>query len=176
MRYDNPRPLQEAETKFRAGLKFRLSKVALDNSTKQEFLHTPLKQKNDLAKTKVMPQMQDNDGATLQPSPSMCIKDCKLLQQSQRFDVTAIVDSLSEVRSVNQTCEVVNVTIIDDSGADDMPGQLTFAFFMELPRSKEDAATMNILQQSQEDGNKGILSFFALQGRKTDRGFSFEAS
>ena len=125
---------------------------------------------------KVVPQMQEDDDATLQPSPSMCIKDCKLLQQSQRFDVTAIVDSLSEVRSVNPTCEVVNVTIIDDSGADDMPGQLTFAFFMDLPRSKEDAATMNILQQSQEDGNKGILSFFALQGRKTDRGFSFEAS
>ena len=79
MRYDNPRPLQEAETKFRAGLKFRLSKVALDTSTKQEFLHTPLKQKIDLAKTKVVPQMQDNDGATLQPSPSMCIKDLQII-------------------------------------------------------------------------------------------------
>ena len=45
MRSDNTKPLQEAETKFTAGLKFRLSKVALDNWTKQEFLHTPLKQK-----------------------------------------------------------------------------------------------------------------------------------
>ena len=105
----------------------------------------------------------------------MCIKDCKLLQQSQRFDVTAIVDSLSEVRSVSDTREVVTVTLIDDSGDDNMPGQLTFAFFMDLPRSKEDAVTMNILQQSQEDEVKAVLSFFALQGRKTDKGFSFEA-
>ena len=61
----------------------------------------------------------------------MCIKDCKLLQQSQRFDVTALVDSLSEIRSVSNTREVVTVTLIDDSGDDGKPGQLTFAFFME---------------------------------------------
>ena len=148
MRSDNPTPLQQAEAKFKAGLKFRISKVALENWTKQEFLHTPLKQKIDLAKTKVVPLMQEKEGATVQPSPSMCIKDCTLLQQSQRFDVTALVDSLSEVRSVSDTREVVTVTLIDDSGDDDKPGQLTFAFYMDLPRSKEDAVTMNILQQS----------------------------
>ena len=35
--------------------------------------------------------------------------------------------------------------------------------------------TMNILQESQEDEVKAVFSFFALQGRKTDKGFSFEA-
>ena len=105
----------------------------------------------------------------------MCIKDCTLLQQSQRFDVTALVDSLSEVRSVTDTREVVNVTLIDDSGEDSKPAQLTFAFFMNLPRSKEDAATMNILQQSQATKFKPVFSFFALQGKKTDKGFLFEA-
>ena len=175
MRSDNTTPLQEAEAKFKAGLKFRISKVALENSVKQEFLHTPLKQKIDLAKTKVAPLMQEKEGATVQPSPSMCIKDCTLLQQSQRFDVTALVDSLSEVRSVSDTREVVKVTLIDDSGDDGKPGQLTFAFFMDLPRSKEDAVTMNILQQSQATAVKPAFSFFALQGKKTDKGFSFEA-
>ena len=119
--------------------------------------------------------MQEKEGATVQPSPSMCIKDCKLLQQSQRFDVTALVDSLSEVRSVSDTREVVTVTLIDDSGDDGKPGQLTFAFYMDLPRSKEDAVTMNILQQSQETAANQVFSFFALQGKKTDKGFSFEA-
>ena len=33
MRSDNATPLQEAEAKFKAGLKFRISKVALDNFT-----------------------------------------------------------------------------------------------------------------------------------------------
>ena len=41
MRSDNTTPLQEAEAKFKAGLKFRISKVALDHSAKQEFLYTP---------------------------------------------------------------------------------------------------------------------------------------
>ena len=175
MRSNNSAPLQEAAAKFKEGLTFCISKVGLDNSAKQEFLHTPLKQKVDLAKTKVVALMQINDGGQTVPSPSMCIKDCKLLQQSQRFDVTAIVDSLSEVRSVSDAREVVTVTLIDDSGDDGKPGQLTFAFFMDLPRSREDAATMNILQQSQENGVKEVFSFFALQGRKTDKGFSFEA-
>ena len=175
MRSDNTTPLREAEAKFKAGLKFRISKVALDNSAKQEFLHTPLKQKIDLAKTKVVPLMQEKEGATVQPSPSMCIKDCTLLQQSQRFDVTALVDSLSEVRSVSDTREVVKVTLIDDSGEDSKPAQLTFAFFMNLPRSKEDAATMDILREAKASKTKQVFSFFALQGKKTDKGYSFEA-
>ena len=142
MRSDNMKPLQEAEAKFKAGLKFRISNVGLDHSAKQEFLHTPLKQKIDLAKTKAAPLIQENDGATVQPCPSMCIKDCILLQQTQRFDVTALVDSLSDVRSVNETREVVKVTLIDDSGDDGKSAQLTFAFFMNSRRSKEDAAMM----------------------------------
>ena len=175
MRSDNTTPLQQAQAKFKAGLKFRISKVALDNSTKQEFLHTPLKQKIDLAKTKVVPLMQEKEGATVQPSPSMCIKDCILLQQSQRFDVTAILDSVSDVRSVSDTREVVKVTLIDDSGDDGKPAQLTFAFFMNLPRSKEDAVTMNILQPSHANQFKPVFSFFALQGKKKDDGYAFEA-
>ena len=35
MRSDNTTPLQEAEGKFKAGLKFRISKVALDNSVSE---------------------------------------------------------------------------------------------------------------------------------------------
>ena len=92
--------------------------------------------------------MQAKQGETVQPSPAMSVQDCKLLQQAQRFDVTALMDAMSEVRSVNVTRQVVSVTIIDDSGNDGKPGQLTFAFFMDLPLSKEDVATMNILQEA----------------------------
>ena len=74
---------------------------------------------------------------------------CEMLQQAQRFEVTALVDGMSEVRSVNVIRQVVSITIIDDSRNDSKPGQLTFAFFMDLPLSKEDAATMNILQAVQ---------------------------
>ena len=51
MRSDNMGPLQQAEAKFKANLKFRISKVALESSVKQEYLHTPIKLKIDLTKT-----------------------------------------------------------------------------------------------------------------------------
>ena len=170
MRSGNMVPLQEAEAKFKAGLKFRISKVGFDSSAKQEFLHTPLKHKIDLARTKTDPLMQAKQGETVQPSPAMSTQDCKMLQQAQRFDVTALMDAMSEVRSVNVTRQVVSVTIIDDSGNDGKPGQLTFAFFMDLPLSKEDAATMNILREAQAAKVKPVFSFFALQGKKRTKG------
>ena len=66
--------------------------------------------------------------------------------------------------------QVVSVTIIDDSGGDGKPGQLTFSFFMELPLSKEDTVTMNILQEAQAAKVKPVFSFFVVQGKKTDKG------
>ena len=105
----------------------------------------------------------------------MTIKDCKKLQQNQRFDVTALGDSLSESRTLSQTRRAVSVTLIDDSGDDGKPGQLTFTFYMDFPVSATDDATMEILREAQADSTKPSFSFFALQGKKTDRGYSFEA-
>ena len=101
MRSDNMVPLQQAGAKFKAGLKFRISKVVFDSLSKQEFLRTPLKHRVDLAKTKTDPLMQLKQGEMVQPAPAMNIKDCKTLQQTQRFDVTALMDAMSEVRSVS---------------------------------------------------------------------------
>ena len=175
MRNDKMEPLLQAESKFKANLKFRMSKVGLENSIKQEYLHTPIKQKIDLAKTKADPLLQQNQGEIVQPSPSMSIKDCKMLQQSQRFDVTAIMDALSEIRAVTAERQVISVTLIDDSGDDGKPAQLTFSFFMDLPLSKEDTATMDILRGAQASESKQIFSFFALQGKRIQKGYSFEA-
>ena len=105
----------------------------------------------------------------------MSIKDCKQFQQTKRFDVIALMDAMSEVRSVSCPRQVGSVTIIDDSGDDGKPGQLALPFFMDLPLSKEDAVTMNILREAQAAKVKPVFSFFALQGKKTDKGYSFEA-
>ena len=110
--------------------------------------------------------MQLKQGEMVQPSPAMSIADCKTLQQTQRFDVTALMDAMSEVRSVSFSRQVVSVTIIDDSGDDGKPGQLTVSFFMELPLSIGDTVTMNILQEAQAAKVKPVFSFFALRGKK----------
>ena len=149
MRSATMAPLQQAEAKFKAGLKYRFSKVVLDSLPKQEYLHTPLKHRVDVAKTKTDPLMQVKQGETVQPSPAMNIKDCNKLQQTQRLDATALMDAMSEVRSISFSRQAVSVTVIDDSGDDGKPGQLTFSFFMDLPLSKEDTAAMDILQEAQ---------------------------
>ena len=46
---------------------------------------------------------------------------------------------------------------------------------MNLPLSKEDAATMAILREAKAGKSKQALSFFALQGKKSNAGYSFEA-
>ena len=99
MRFDgNMAPLQKAQVRFKAGLKFRISQVGVDGSVKQEYLHTPLKLRIDLSKTKTDPLLQTKESEILQPCPAMSIRDCKMLQQAQRFDVTALFDEMSEAR------------------------------------------------------------------------------
>ena len=73
MRSDKKAPLEQAQAKFKANLKFRISKVGLESSVKQEYLHTPIKLKIDLAKTKAEAQMQLKQGETVQPCPSMSL-------------------------------------------------------------------------------------------------------
>ena len=170
MRFGKKAPLHEAETKFKADLRFRISKVVFDTSAKQEFLHTPLKMKIDLARTKSDPLMQVKQGETVQPCPAMSIRDCKSLQQTQRFDVTAIMDGISDVRPVKSSRQVVSVTIIDDSGNDGAPGQLTFSLFMDLPLSKEDAATLNFLRDAQASEVKPVFHSFLCKVRKRIQG------
>ena len=108
----------------------------------------------------------------LQQCPS---KIAQKLQQTQRFNVTALMDAMSEVRSISFSRQVVSAAIIDDSGDEGEPGQLAFSFFMDLPLSKEETATLNILQEAQAAKVKPVFSFFALQGKTTDKGYSFEA-
>ena len=62
MRSGNKAPLQAALEKFKDGLKFRFSRVALEGSVKQEFVHTPIKLRIDLRYTKAEPLMQQKQG------------------------------------------------------------------------------------------------------------------
>ena len=55
--------------------------------------------------------------AALQAQPSMTLAETKQLQQSQRFDVTAIIASISDSpRPGTETRRVVDVLLLDASG------------------------------------------------------------
>ena len=44
-----------------------------------------------------------------------------------------------------------------------------------MPLSRETSATLDSLREAKASTNKQVFSFFALQGRKIDRGYSIEA-
>ena len=53
MRSGNKAPLQNALAKFKSDLKFRIRKVALDSSDKQQYFHTPIKFKIDFGQDEI---------------------------------------------------------------------------------------------------------------------------
>ena len=173
MRGDNMTPLKNAEKKFFVGAKFRCSNVLLDTNAKQEFLHAPVKTRINLAGTKAVQLMATQKGEKIQPQPAMTITNCKELQSTCRFDVTALVDEVSGPRSVTAERQVVSVILIDDSADQGAPAELTLFYFQDLPLSKYDAAMVDTLRRGAE--SKQCFSLFAVQGRHSDKGYSFEA-
>jgi hypothetical protein len=174
MKGNSKEPLDKAKEKFKADLQFRISKIALDTTSKQEYIHTPHKSKIDLSKTKADPLLKSKEGDVVRPMPSMTLSECKAFSQNQRFDVTALVDSLDKPRKVSDTRQVVNVILVDGSAEEGKTQEATISFFMNTPVTQADAATMDILQQA--SGGREAVSLFGLQGKKQGEGYSFETS
>jgi hypothetical protein len=166
-------PLIAARDKFKANLPYRISKVKLD-TTAQQYLHTPIKWKVNLSNTATKPMMRTNEGEVVQACPAMTIKDCKRLQQSQRFDVTGIIDSFTEARRITDHRQVRTITIIDESGDDGKPAQLSISYFMNVPLNKEDNATVDALEEAVAGETKQVYSLFSVQGCQRDKGYTFE--
>jgi len=164
-------PLKKAEKRYAEKLLFRISKVSLLTENKQQFLHCPLKWVVDLARTQTDPLMAGTCGAdSLQPQPPMTLSQVRELTHTQRFDVTALVANVDEnAREVKLGRKVINVRLLDASGPD-KPQEVPFGFFFDDPPNKATLATMDILRSG------AILSFFALQGKRTESGFSIESS
>ena len=165
MRAGNKQPLDALSNKFKDNRKFRLTKVALQTQAKQQYLHTPLKMRIDIGKTHSEPLISTKDGEIIQPEPKMTLRDCAQLQQAQRFDVTGLVESISEERQVTETRKVRNLTLVDDSGENDKIQQMVLNYFYDVPMLAATRATMDILLAAVD--TKEAVSFFAIQGKKT---------
>ena len=99
----------------------------------------------------------------------MTIREVKELMQHQRFDVTALVASVGEIRNANQERCVVKVTIIDDSAAQSTVQELNWSFWTNTNATSQERATMDILRESV--GTNKPISFFALDGKKRRTAF-----
>ena len=164
--------LNRAEQKFKANSSFCMSKVVLNTKSKQEYLHTSLKQVVLLNKCHMDPLLQTGEDS-VQPQPSMTLKDLTKLTQSCRFDITALVLSVGSPRLVNRTHKVVDLRLMDESGPGGKVQIVPLNFFYNDQPQQGERATVDTLLTS--TGN-GSFSFFALQATQTDNGYVIESS
>ena len=99
-------------------------------------------------------------------------KSCEIneLQQNQRFDVTALVEQVSEPCATQKDRVRRQIQIIDQSRLDSKVLEIKWTFFSNKKTSETDSATIDILRQSAKTTEP--LSFFGLTGKKWEQGFS----
>ena len=66
----------------------------------------------------LMVAVASGDVAQLTPDPPLTVANCKGFQKTQRFDVTALVISLSTVRKVTEKREVKDIHCSNGKTAD----------------------------------------------------------
>ena len=174
MRASNKAPLNKAMEKYVHGLSFRISNVKLLSHHKQEYLHTPLKLVVELDKTQANPLLASAAINGIAPKPSMPLSSIKQLVQSQRFDITALIKSMDDPRPVGGGRQVSTIVLIDEADADGKIPQLKMSLFYGVPPSSKMSAMIDILRDAVN--NSEAISFFALQGKKKDGGYSVNNS
>ncbi len=171
---NNMVPVQAAANKFANDLHFRISNVSLDTRAKPQYLHTPLKIVVEVGRTTATPLLREKDGPSCVPCPILTLHDCKALQQTQRFDISTLVESMTEPRVVSYSRRIISLTLIDHSGTDNRPCEATLNYFFDDPMSPSDLATIDILRDAVD--HKTAATFFAIQGKQTDGNFAMETS
>jgi len=174
MRGTSRRPLEDAVKKFKAGLRFRMNGTRLKGNNKQEFLHTPLKLVIDLAATKFDPILQ-RDGEHLAAEPPMTTAQCRALRSPQRFDITALIDSIGDTRPGGPNRDVRDVILVD--GSKDSSGKLVevkLSYFTSTTTTEAEAGFLDLVTKA--SGTKRAISLFAIQGKPTEDGYNFSPS
>ena len=164
MRNGNRNALDRVYQRLKANTCFRMSNVQLNGNTQQEFMNTPQKFVVLIPGTKFDPLLNSNTNQIVQPEPSMTLREIKDLTQRQRFDVTALVKSISEVRKATQERSVVDIVLMDESSTEKTVQQLKWCYWMNTIPSAEQNTHMKMFRESESQGKP--LSFFALDGKK----------
>lgn len=134
-------------------------------------MHASLKQVVNLDKTKFDPLLSQGDGFQLKAQPAMTLSETQDLRQNQMFDVAALVSDISEGKPAGATGQHVrDAKLIDQSADGGKVQEVIVGFFHDPTPTREERPMIELMVESK--GGKEPLSFFALTGKKTDRGFS----
>ena len=181
MKGQNLAPLEKAVKDLQPGSRFRMSKTRIKGGAKQEYMHTPIKLVVDVHGTTFDPivtkaDQNGGDGKHLAPEPIMTVAQSKALTASQRLDLTALVESVSDARPGGSHREVRDVILVDGSKSpdDDRLVQMKLSFWTGDSLSESDADHLKLLDEVK--GTNRAITLFGVQGKKTDKGYQFETS
>ena len=115
---DQPNALDNAMGTFKDGLLFRLSQVQLSSKTKTEYNSCTHKVCVTLNKTTTCALMQPSQRVL--PLPTVTCADCVGFKSFQSFDITSLVHTVSEARTVGGGRFVRDVYLVDGSKTSDV--------------------------------------------------------
>ena len=98
-----------------------MSKVAIVNDAKKQYIHTPIQTVVKVSDTIFTPLLSSKQYDKCHPEPSAMIADCSRLTTQQLFDVIALVKTISPTRSGGSATGrvVFDIEIIDGSMTND---------------------------------------------------------
>lgn len=170
--YGQPHKVQEAQEKYKEGRSFRMSKVTLSTKSKPEYNHCTHKVAVNMAKTKMEPLLQSIPHA---PQPVIQCCDCVALKSFQAFDITALIQSISDRRAVSSNRYVREVVLADGTaGSVTSPAEKAALVQAKIEiyytaTTVDDPAFMQEISRS--IGQPKPFHFFNLQARMTENGW-----
>ena len=100
----------------------------------------------------------------------MTTAQCKALKSPQRFDLTALIDGISDTRPGGANREVRDVILVDGSkekGSDKLV-EVKFSYFTNATPNKSEGEFLDLVTKA--DGTNRAISLFAIQGKPTEDG------
>jgi len=102
---------EKAMATYKEGIRFRMAKVELNVKAKPEYNNASCKVTVDLATTSMTKLL--STGADITPQPTITCVDCLNFHKVQAFDMTALVEDVSEKRHLKDKRYVRDIYLID---------------------------------------------------------------
>ena len=111
----NEKSYEAAMKKFKEGAVFIMKQIGFVKQSKSAYLSAPKRDVVDLALTTAEAVVGLGNACAVQPCPSGTVGEKLHLKQDQRFDLTALIKTISPVREAGSERRCFDVELIDGS-------------------------------------------------------------
>ena len=166
---------EAAKTKYTEGATFMFSKIAFVEDARAAFLSAPKREVIHLLESTSRACVELSPTACpLQPCPSGSVADKLQLHDSQRFDITALVTSVSTLRAAGAERKAFDVSLLDGSSnpVTNKMKTMNVTMFSDHAQAEKDQAFVADCQS-----RKVPVTFLQLSGSKDATGkFAFQSA